>query len=527
MSDSTRAVPPSPDRPAASRTLRAAPVRAAGHPADDPAARGARWALLALFALFGATATSWLSRLPSLRESLDIDEAQLGAILVVGAVGALASVVSTGTVVTRFGNRATLLAATVGSAVAYVLLAAGAATASVPLFIAGVFLNGVCGAMTNTPLNLAAALVEQRLGRSLLPRFHAFFSVGAAAGAAAAAGFSAAQVHPAVQLVVLAAVISTLRGILTGAATAITPARSAHEPGHEPVGHGDGPEAGAAHELDRHPGRQATRTSSGTVRRGASLRTALGAWREPRTLLIGLVLLGASLSEGAAGNWLSLAVVDGFALPESAGAAAFGTFVVSMTVVRLLGTRLLDRFGRVAMLRACGASGLAGLLLFGLAPSVATAWAGIVLWGVGAALASPVGIAAASDEPTRAAARVSVATSFSSISQLCAPPLLGLLAATVGARHALLAITVAIVLSLVVAGAVRPLGAGSTSERTSARVAEASEAGVAARVATEDTATEDVVRADAAGEHPATAETADAGLSPEPSGSPEPALVRA
>lgn len=182
---------------------------------------------------------------------------------------------------------------------------------------------------------------------------------------------------------------------------------------------------------------------------------ALNAWREPRTLLIGVVIMSAALSEGSANDWMALAVVDGFGQTEAVGAALFGVFVGAMTAVRLLGTRLIDRLGRVTVLRGSGLVSLSGLLLFGLAPSLLLAAVGIVAWGFGAALVVPLGIAAASDDPVRAAGRVAVVSAFSSTASLAAPPLLGMAAEVVGTRHALLAITVAMLVSVLLASSVR------------------------------------------------------------------------
>ena len=79
-----------------------------------------------------------------------------------------------------------------------------------------------------------------------------------------------------------------------------------------------------------------------------------------------------------------------------------------MTAMRFAGTRLLDRFGRVPVLRLCAGLALVGLVVFALAPSLPLAVVAIVLWGFGAALGFPVGMSAASDDPARSAARVSV-----------------------------------------------------------------------------------------------------------------------
>lgn len=395
------------------------------------------------FGLFGVIGASWMSRLPSVREALGISASQLGLLLVVGGLGSLVSVVSAGAVVARFGSRTTLVVATVGNVVGFGLVALGTGTGGVALFAVGAFLNGVCGALTNVPINICAASVEQHVGRAILPHFHAAFSIGAACGALVAAAFSWAHVGITAQIVVVTLAVTAARALLIAPATAFAPDRAAPARSSAPAGSADGADDGTA--------------PAPAPRRGAGVRAALAAWREPRTLLIGLVLLASSLSEGSAGNWLSIAVVDGFDVREALGAVAYGTFVGAMTVFRFAGTGLIDRFGRVAVLRASGVSALVGLLVFGLAPSLPLAWVGIVLWGCGAALANPVAIAAASDDPAHAAPRVAVATSFSTVAMLTAPPLLGLMVDQVGARHMLLVICAATVLSLAVAGQVRPL----------------------------------------------------------------------
>jgi fucose permease len=460
----------------------------------------ARWSLMALFALFGLVGISWMSRLPSVREALGVSSAQLGLILIVGAIGALFAVMSTGAIVSRFGSRRTLVAATLVNLAALLLVAWGTAAASVGIFAVGAFVNGVSGALMNVPINLNGAMVEQRVGRAILPHFHAAFSIGAGAGALVGAAFSWAQVHIAVQVVIMATLVALARAFLIGPATVFAPevqaapgsARAARTDasadaavrpsgppadvaaevadapagaGAEPaVAHGvtgpsvaDSAVPGAGETGASAAATTTTRPAAPARRRGAGLRAALTAWREPRTLLIGVVLLAASLSEGSASNWLSISMVDGFAVREAIGAMAYGTFVAAMTVFRFAGTGLIDRFGRVTILRVSGVSALVGLLLFGLAPGLPLAWFGIVLWGCGAALANPIAIAAASDDPLRAPARVSVVTSFISFGSLTAPPLLGLLADAIGGRHALLTITVATVVSVVLASAVKPL----------------------------------------------------------------------
>ncbi|WP_448630245.1 MFS transporter [Cellulomonas soli] len=390
----------------------------------DPAVQRARVLLLGLFGLLGVAVSSWLARIPTLRDLLDLSTGDLGVILLIGSVGALLCVTFAGVIVTRYGSRVGIVASTLVFAVGYVLMGIGPQIGSLPLLAVGVFLQGCSMPLGNVPLNVESARIERAIGRTVIPQFHAMFSIGAVLGSSLGAVASHAQVPVAVQFSTVAAVfviwrLASLRGVVLAQAPG-------DAPGASRAAHGRRPRLGGA----------------------------LGAWREPRTLLIGVVIMAASLSEGAANDWLSLAVVDGFARTEAVGGVVLGVFVGSMTVVRLLGTRLIDRFGRVVVLRASGLVSIAGLLLFGLAPSFLLAGLGVAAWGFGAALAVPIGIAAASDDPVRAAARVAVVSSFASVASIAAPPLLGLAAEVTGARHALLLITAAMVASVAFSGRV-------------------------------------------------------------------------
>jgi cyanate permease len=82
---------------------------------------------------------------------------------------------------------------------------------------------------------------------------------------------------------------------------------------------------------------------------------------------------------------------------------------------------------------------------------------GVALWGIGAALAFPMGMSAAADDPKQAAARVSVVSTLGYVAFLAGPPLLGFLGDVIGIRMALLVIGVPIVIALLLAGAAKPL----------------------------------------------------------------------
>ena len=96
------------------------------------------------------------------------------------------------------------------------------------------------------------------------------------------------------------------------------------------------------------------------------------------------------------------ALSDGYGLERWVGVVGFAVFLTAMTAGRLLGTRVLDRRGRVPVLRVLFVSAVVGCLLVVFGGPV-LAFVGAAIWGVGASLGFPVGMSAAADDPRRAA----------------------------------------------------------------------------------------------------------------------------
>jgi fucose permease len=326
-----------------------------------------------------------------------------------------------GVISARFGTGNTVRIGGTAAAVAATSVAVGLAIVSVPVVAVGLFLFGCGIALWDVGQNIEGADVERLVGRTIMPRFHAAFSGGAFVGALVGAGLSAMDVSLSAHLVAVA--------VLSLAVSLWTPRHFLPETTAD--------DAPTAPEHD------------GTRQRG------LGAWGEARTLLIGLVVLGAALTEGAANDWVAKASVDGLGTTESTGAVMFAVFVAAMTTVRFLGGPLIDRFGRVRVLQASLGSSLVGLVIFVAAPNVPLAGVGAILWGAGAALGFPMGMSAAADDPARAAARVSVVATIGYTAFLAGPPLIGFLGDVVGIRNALLAVGVAVLASFLVAPAAR------------------------------------------------------------------------
>ncbi|MGW5555665.1 MFS transporter [Micromonospora sp. NPDC003944] len=386
--------------------------------------RLARNGVAVTFTLNGLAVGSWFSRVPAAREALDLSAGRLGLLLLAMSIGALLAMPTAGLLAQRLGAARTVALATGVVAVGMTVAGLGATlTGSFAVVAAGLVAFGYGSGACDVAMNVEGATVERRLGRTIMPRFHAGWSLGSVAGAALGAGAARFDVSVGAHLVAVAAVVLT--GTVLAARTFL------------PVG-------------SDHSGDPADATPA------ARRRAQLAAWREPRTLLIGLFVLVAAFTEGAANDWLAVAFIDGRDLSEAAGAAVFAVFVVGMTVGRTVGTIALDRWGRVPVL-----SGTIGLAVLGaglavLAGSGPVAVVGVALWGLGASLGFPVGMSAAADDEAHAAVRVSVVAVIGYTAFLGGPPLLGLIGDEVGTLRALLVVPVLLLPTLLLVPVLRP-----------------------------------------------------------------------
>ncbi|MEN9608760.1 MAG: hypothetical protein RLZZ06_691, partial [Actinomycetota bacterium] len=121
-------------------------------------------------------------------------------------------------------------------------------------------------------------------------------------------------------------------------------------------------------------------------------------------------------------------------------------------LVRFFGGPLTDRFGKALTLRLTGVLGILGLVLLIARINIPLAWFGSFLWGVGVALAFPLFLSAAGEQPNPAR-KVATVSAFGYTSFLVGPPLLGFVGQAIGVVNMYWIILLFIGLSVVVAGA--------------------------------------------------------------------------
>ncbi|MGI9092714.1 MAG: MFS transporter [Mycobacteriales bacterium] len=385
--------------------------------AVDDAVRRAHRAVYVAFIGSGFAFASWVSRIPQVRDRLDLSPAALGLLLLSIAAGSVMALPMAGVVVNRIGAARAVAISAVLFACGLTTAAIGYTSGIVPAAV-GLFFLGYGNGTWDVAMNVQGAAVERRLGRPVMPRYHAGFSIGTVAGAVLGSGLVALRMPVTAHLLGVAAVV----------AVAV------------PIGVRQFLPAGA--------------DESAAAQEPA--RTPLAAWREPRTLLIGAFVLCMAFTEGTGNDWLGVAVIDGYHAAPALGSLAYAVFVAAMTVGRWFGPGVIEVFGRVAALRASALVALIGLLLTVFGQLLGVAYLGTLLWGLGVALGFPIGMSAAADESRPAAGRVSVVASIGYTAFLAGPPVVGFLGDHVGVLRSLIAVAAVLAVAVPISGACRP-----------------------------------------------------------------------
>lgn len=383
------------------------------------AVRAQMYTLFLYFFVFGMVGSSWVVRLPEVRSALHISTAQLGLVLFAGAIGAMTGILLAGRYVAKFGSRAGALLGFNLVFLGYIGQATGVALESVALVSLSAVVSGLGYGLGDVAINVEGTDMEKRLSRSLMPPLHGAYSIGTLAGAGIGTIAIASGVPLPFQIYALCAIVAVV---------AWTTIRL----------------------LPRETGRASSTESSGAAGKPPAV------WRDPRIVFLGLALLCITLGEGAGLDWLALSMVDDYLTDPVRASIAFAVMMAAMTVVRFTGGFIIDRFGRVPVLRSFAVAGIIGLLLIILSHVYWLALVGAALWGVGVALGFPVLLSAAADGDTAGSSRrVSVVASFGYIAFLSGPPILGLIGEAWGLLNMFYILVALFAASLVFAGAAK------------------------------------------------------------------------
>ncbi len=373
----------------------------------------ARIALTGFFALDGFLFAGWVVRIPEIKAQVHASPGLLGLALLCVSAGAVAAMGPVGRLCLRIGNHAVTVAASV---LLCLSVALPPLTHSV-LALGGVLLvfGAGYGAM-NVGINSAAVDFVRAAGRPVMPSFHAAYSLGGLLGATVG-GLLAPVLTPTQHLGLLA---------VGGLAVTVWAGRALlrHAVAHPDASHADGsagPSAGA----------------------GVALLV----------VLLGVVALCDAYGEGSMADWGALHLRQDLHASAAVAAAGFAVYSLTMTVGRLSGTRLVERFGPTRLLVAGAAIAAVGMVAAAVSPSLPLALAGFLLVGLGLANIFPLAIDRAG--ALRGPRGVATASTLGFGGMVAGPPVIGFLAEAFGLPLALLSVALLIALAGVSALVVR------------------------------------------------------------------------
>jgi MFS family permease len=363
-------------------------------PVTNPlSTRLAAIAVTLLFVVNGVVIGGFGGSLPSLRDKLGLDATQIAIMLFCAGVAAILSMQIGGRVADAIGAREVSLAAvpllivgmiTIGLAPAY------------PIAIIGGMVIGLGNGAMDVAMNAIGVQVEAARQRPIMSFFHAFWSIGTFIGSGAILLLAAVLGLKGGEIVTpLAISLAALSLVAFGIMLKITP------------------EAAVVHHtID-----------------GVRTRIPAVAW------ILGVMALAFGLSEGTAMDWSSLHVTDVAGVDPTTG--ALGLIVVSafMVVIRLLGDRLVVRFGRRAVVRFGGLCAALGYLTVTLVSSLPLLVAGWALVGFGVGMIAPQVYAVAGH--IGGGRVLAVVVTFGYAAFLIGPAVVGFLVSQLGIQHAM------------------------------------------------------------------------------------------
>ena len=376
---------------------------------------------LAAAGLFFARAllfSTWLSRAPEVQQSLSLNTAQMGLLVMLFPLGGLAGILFANALMDRFGSRKVGVGIFTLGAVSIGTLGFSLDQGVLAISAIAIFGMGLPMAIADFLGNFEGTAVDRVSKKSLFPAIHAAFGIGmllAAGGASLAidAGWSLSANY-----LLVAAIV----GLIAVASSLKLPNRE--KPAARP--------------------------------KGEERKLSLAVWKEKRTLLIGVIGFSFIMAEISAGTWVPIALTSsGFS--GSAAAIAFGVFWIVITIGRVGGGFLVEAIGRYPTILLSTLVTASGILVFMLVDFIALPFLGLVLWGLGMSLGFPLSVAAMSDDPEKAPFRINMIITVVYISSITVGPALGSVGELAGIYVAFAIPLALMVISAILSPVTKPL----------------------------------------------------------------------
>ena len=362
------------------------------------------------FFLHAFAVGSLYPRLPDIQRAMGVEEGGLGLALTGIAVGTLISLTFAGGLLERVGYRRALLALI---PLQSTLLALSTFATAPLVFFLMLVPAGLCIGAVEVVVNLEADRVEHQIGRRIMSRSHAFWSIGFFTAGLLGALAGQAGLSPQAHLLLMLPAVGLVVALVLGR----------YQPAPNRAGTSE----------DKPP------------------RFAL-----PTLPIFVLVLatLSAMLLEGAGADWSAIYMRDEFATAPFLAGLAVALGAGTQAVTRFFADSIVERFSPVLTARVMMTILFGGALMVFFAPVQWVALAGFAVMGVGTSAIFPLAVSAAAQRTDRPAAlNVAALAQTSFVVFLLGPPLVGLVAEAFGIRWSFGICLPLIAVSFIAAGA--------------------------------------------------------------------------
>lgn len=347
-----------------------------------------RISLSIYFFLLGFGFASWASRIPSIKENFDFNEAELGNLLLAMPISSLIGLPISGWLVSKFNSRVPLFASFVVFAAS--LYAIGSVSRLDHLVIA-VSVFSFCMRISNITVNTQSLALQEKREKRIIGSFHGLWSLGGLFGAL----FSTILVKfkvPMIDHFLYVAVISLLAGTI---AYPFLLKKDKSEVGNKLV---------------------------------------LGK-PDAYILYLGLMVFFAALCEGGMFDWSGVYFKE--VVGEQVFTLGYLLFMSFMAFSRFYSDRLSEKLGLQKTYLLGSLIVTAGMLIAIIFPYYWPVLIGFSLVGIGVAAVFPMtfGLAGKSKKYSPGMA-ISIISTYGIIGMLIGPPLVGYLAHAIGLRYA-------------------------------------------------------------------------------------------
>uniref|UniRef100_UPI00286984B6 MFS transporter n=1 Tax=Deinococcus sp. TaxID=47478 RepID=UPI00286984B6 len=317
-------------------------------PPTTAQAEAARRAVGAIFLVNGMVFATWAVNIPGVRDKLHLDASEVGVALLASGIGGVLAMSFVGRWTARWGSAQVTRVATLLFLLSLLppLLAVNLWT-----LIVGLTLLGAGNGVMDVAMNAQGVTVEQKLGRPIISRLHAYFSLGGLLGAA------------------LGTVLIGRVPMLTHALIVVVGTVAAG--------------LYAMRFLIQDPAGPVTTHDDGTPATPVSLFSVA-------VLLLGAMCFLGMLSEAANYDWTALYFRDVLGLAGGAAGIGYTAFVATMTLGRWFGDRGRARLGDERIVRVGALTTALGMGLALLWRDPVPATLGFALSGIGLSNVVPV-----------------------------------------------------------------------------------------------------------------------------------------